>query len=173
MRNVRNLMEKRRQQYHQKTAKSWVPDFLKKNWDSVPTRHTRRIHLKPWSLVSELYIYDKLVVKFGFPYSPTACLRPHNLVHVPTPAYAPKGNAYIHNDQCQPPDKSLCLLKKLCSVVMNLAWSEWKAFPPVEFYKTVHLLQSTWRIGNLWWSVLHGNFIYGTALRGRLFGGPP
>ena len=34
-----------------------------------------------WSLN---YIYDKLAVKFGFPYSPTACLRPHNLVHVPT-----------------------------------------------------------------------------------------
>ena len=60
-------------------------------------------------------MYDKLVVKFGFPYSPTACLRPHNLVHVPTPAYAPKGNAYIHNDQCQPPDKSFCLSKNLCS----------------------------------------------------------
>ena len=62
-----------------------------------------------------LYIYDKLVVKFGFPYSPTPCLRPHNLAHVPTPAYAPKGNAYIHNDQCQPPDKSFCLSKNLCS----------------------------------------------------------
>ena len=72
-----------------------------------------------------LYIYDKLVVEFGFPYSPTACLRPHNLVHVPTPAYAPKGNAYIHNDQCQPPDKSFCLSKNLCSkwkVMFSLAW---------------------------------------------------
>ena len=56
---------------------------------------------------------------YGLPtrpqWEPTACLRPHNLVHVPTPAYAPKGNAYIHNDQCQPPDKSFCLLKNLCS----------------------------------------------------------
>ena len=67
-----------------------------------------------------LYIYDKLVVKFGFPYSPTACLRPHNLVHVPTPAYGPKGNAYIHNDQCQPPDKSFCLSKNLCSNGLDL-----------------------------------------------------
>ena len=57
-------------------------------------------------------------MKFGFPYSPTACLRPHNLVHVPTPAYAPKGNAYIHNDQCQPPDKSFCLSKNLCSLAL-------------------------------------------------------
>jgi len=30
-------------------------------------------------------------------------------LHVPTPAYAPKGNAYSHHFQCQPPDESLHL----------------------------------------------------------------
>ena len=41
---------------------------------------------------------------------------PHDQLHVPTPAYAPMGNAYIHHFQCQPPNKSLHLLKKLCSI---------------------------------------------------------
>ena len=37
---------------------------------------------------------------------------PHDQLHVPTPAYAPMGNAYIHHFQCQPPNKSLHQKKK-------------------------------------------------------------
>ena len=81
---------------------------------ATPTRAYAKNRLQFWFFCCQFLLFtdvrdSKLVVKFGFPYSHTACLRPHNLVHVPTPAYAPKGNAYIHNDQCQPPDKSFCL----------------------------------------------------------------
>ena len=56
---------------------------------------------------------------------------------------------------------------------MNLAWSESKAFLPVEFYKTVHLLELTWRIENLWWSVLHADFMGQHCMAGFSMGMPP
>lgn len=58
-------------------------------------------------------------------------------------------------------------------VIMNLAWSESKAFLLVEFYKTVHLLELTWRIENLWWSVLHADFMGQHCMAGFSMGMPP
>ena len=40
------------------------------------------------------------------------CLQPHDQLHVPTPAYASKGNAYIYHFQCQPPEWNFCTYYK-------------------------------------------------------------
>ena len=46
-------------------------------------------------------------------------LTPHDQLHVPTPAYAPKGNDYIHHFQYQLLRTSYIYYKKLCSLVLT------------------------------------------------------